>query len=90
MNTEGKSRTRKDGDDQPRWKVGTSAVCDCEQQGETLVPPRIACFEENRQGRIVNTCGQRRNKGSFRSREKGRKLEEKEELDENLEYLCTI
>ena len=78
MNTEGKSRTRKDGDDQPRWKVGTSAVCDCEQHGETLVPPRIACFEENRQGRIVNTCGQRRNKGSFRSREKGRKLEEKE------------
>ena len=78
MNTEGKSRTRKHGDDQPRWKVGTSAVCDCEQQGETLVPPRIACFEENRQGRIVNTCGQRRNKGSFRSREKGRKLEEKE------------
>ena len=42
------------------------------------MPPRIACFEENRQGRIVNTCGQRRNKGSFRSQEKVRKLEEKE------------
>ena len=78
MNVEGKSRSRKHGDDQPRWKIGTYAVCDCEQQGETLGPPSIACFDENRQGRIVNTCGQRRKKGSFRSREKGRKREEKE------------
>ena len=75
VNTEGRSRTRNNGDDQPRWNVGTSAKCDCEQHGETLVPPRIACFEENRQGRIVNTCGQRRNKASFRSQEKDGKLQ---------------